>query len=88
MDSAAGTVKGARDPKYQAVLPLRGKVLNVQKVEIDKALANKEIQDMTSAIGTGVLKDFNIKNLKYNKIILCSDADVDGERLPMKDFAH
>jgi DNA gyrase subunit B len=78
MDSAAGTVKNARNPIYQAVLPLRGKVLNVQKVDIDKALENQEIQDMITAIGTGILDDFDITSLNYDKIILCSDADVNN----------
>ena len=80
-DSAASTVKNARNPIYQAVLPLRGKVLNVQKVDIDKALENQEIQDMITAIGTGILDDFDITSLNYDKIILCSDADVDGEHI-------
>ena len=80
-DSAAGTVKGARDPQYQAVLPLRGKVINTQKADFNKIIANKEIQDMITAIGTDILQNFNINNLKYDKIIMCSDADVDGSHI-------
>lgn len=80
--SAGGTAKTGRDRKYQAILPIRGKILNVEKQTVDKVLANEEIKAIVNALGCGFSQgygnDFNIENLKYNKIIIAADADVDG----------
>ncbi|MAG20368.1 DNA topoisomerase (ATP-hydrolyzing) subunit B [archaeon] len=80
-DSAAGTSKMARDRKFQAVLPLRGKVLNVEKARIDKVLANNEITNLISAIGTGIGEEFDLSKLRYNKIIILCDSDIDGAHI-------
>ena len=80
-DSAGGSAKQARDRSYQAVLPLRGKPLNVEKKKLDQILANEEIRSIISALGTGILGEFNIDNLKYNKVIILSDADTDGAHI-------
>jgi len=80
-DSAGGTVKQARDREIQAVLPLRGKILNVEKTSLSKTLSVEHIMDMITAIGTGVGEQFNLEKLRYNKIILMADADVDGEHI-------
>ncbi len=77
-DSAGGTAKQGRDKKTQAILPLRGKPLNVEKNKLEKILANEEIRTIISALGTGILDDFDISALKYHKIIILSDADQDG----------
>lgn len=77
-DSAGGTAKQGRDRYYQAILPLRGKPLNSEKKRIDQVLANEEIRTIIGAIGTGIGEDFKLENLKYNKIIILSDADQDG----------
>ena len=77
-DSAGGTAKQGRDRSYQAILPLRGKPLNSEKKRIDQVLANEEIRTIIGAIGTGIGEDFKLENLKYNKIIILSDADQDG----------
>ena len=80
-DSALGPAKNCRDIRYQAVMPLRGKVLNVEKARLDKIYANKEIQGMITAFGTGIHDDFDITKLRYNKIIIMTDADVDGAHI-------
>ncbi|MFP3915201.1 MAG: toprim domain-containing protein, partial [Actinomycetota bacterium] len=80
-NSAAGPAKQARDSETQAILPIRGKILNVEKARLAKALQNAEVQDIITALGTGIGDEFDISKARYNKVVLLADADVDGAHI-------